>query len=80
MNPRLPEPDQAESFIDYRLVSVRACYSKLRLGSRPLAVLRRSEQTRSSSASDDEVGELKGAIRAERAKRVQQSTLTSLWS
>jgi len=35
---------------------------------RALAVLRRSEQTRLSSASDDEVGELEGAIRAERAK------------
>jgi hypothetical protein len=36
------------------------------LGSRA-AVLRRSEQTRFSSASDDEVGGLQSAIRAERA-------------
>jgi len=33
----------------------------------PLAVLRRSERTRFSSASEDEVGEREGAIRAERA-------------
>ena len=36
-------------------------------GSR-LAVLRRREATRFSSLSDDEVGELQSAIRAERAK------------
>jgi len=33
----------------------------------PRAVLRRREGTRFSSPSDDEVGALKGAIRAERA-------------
>jgi hypothetical protein len=37
-------------------------------------VLRRSEPTRFSSASDDEVGALQGAIRAERAQRAEQST------
>jgi hypothetical protein len=36
-------------------------------------VLRRSEGTCSSSRSDDEVGELNGAIRAQRAKRAEQS-------
>jgi hypothetical protein len=36
-------------------------------------VLRRSEQTRFSSPNDDEVGALQGAIRAERAKRAEQS-------
>jgi hypothetical protein len=35
---------------------------------RASAVLRRSEWTRFSSASDDEVGGLHGAIRAERAE------------
>jgi hypothetical protein len=39
----------------------------------PPAVLSRSEQTRFLSASDDEVGGLHGAIRAERAQRVEQS-------
>jgi hypothetical protein len=37
-------------------------------------VLRRSEGTRSSSRSDDEVGGYKSAIRAERAQRVEQSS------
>jgi hypothetical protein len=36
-------------------------------------VLRRSEQRHLSSASDNEVGESRGAIRAERAKRAEQS-------
>jgi hypothetical protein len=36
-------------------------------------VLRRSEQTRFLSASDDEVGGLHSAIRAERAQRAEQS-------
>ncbi|HEX3198420.1 MAG TPA: nitrilase-related carbon-nitrogen hydrolase, partial [Propionibacteriaceae bacterium] len=54
------------------LVSVLACLTVVvsgtwrSLGSRP-AVLRRSEQTRFPSASDDEVGGLQSAIRAERA-------------
>jgi hypothetical protein len=38
------------------------------------AVLRRSEGTRSSSRSDDEVGGHNGAIRAERAQRAEQSS------
>jgi hypothetical protein len=40
-------------------------------------VLRRNEGTCTSSPSDDEVGELEGAIRAERAKRAEQSNWSS---
>jgi hypothetical protein len=40
-------------------------------------VLRRSERTRFPSASDDEVGALQGAIRAERAWRARQSNTDS---
>ena len=47
------------------LLAVLACLAAA-LGSRA-AVLRRSEQTRFTSASDDEVGGLQSAIRAERA-------------
>jgi hypothetical protein len=39
----------------------------------PRAVLRRREGTRFSSPSDDEVGAIHGAIRAERAWRARQS-------
>jgi hypothetical protein len=35
------------------------------------AVLRRSEQTRLSSANDDEVGGIQSAIRAERSEAIQ---------
>ena len=40
-------------------------------------MLRRNEGTCPSSPSDDEVGELEGAIRAERAKRAEQSNWSS---
>jgi hypothetical protein len=40
----------------------------------PRAVLRRRERTCFSFPSDDEVGALQGAIRAERAQRAEQST------
>jgi hypothetical protein len=41
-------------------------------------VLRRREGTCFSSPSDDEVGALKGAIRAERAKRAEQSNMAGV--
>jgi hypothetical protein len=40
----------------------------------PRAVLRRREGTRFLFPSDNEVGALQGAIRAERAQRAEQST------
>jgi hypothetical protein len=53
--------------------SRRAEVDQRSVGSRA-AVLRRSEQTRFSSASDDEVGGLQSAIRAERSEAINPRT------
>ena len=62
---RAIEPSSLSSL---RSESVLACYL-LRASDRAAAVLRRSEQTRFSSANDDEVGGFRSAIRSERSEQ-----------
>jgi hypothetical protein len=69
--------ERAEAFYPLRATTTTAAADSQRESSRTqlqapgsrAAVLRRSEPTRFSSASDDEVGGFRGAIRSERSEQ-----------